>query len=102
MSDSEHVFEWLQGWYIAQCNGDWEHEWGVKIDTLDNPGWTMRIDLKGTGLEDREYPRQQVSRSEDDWVCAWIAEKSFHAACGPGNLTEALSLFRSWATTDAH
>ncbi|GAA1972945.1 hypothetical protein GCM10009738_57860 [Kitasatospora viridis] len=22
----------------------------------------------------------------------------FHAACGPGNLTEALTLFRTWAT----
>ncbi|MFD0306132.1 Imm53 family immunity protein [Streptomyces sp. NPDC127119] len=21
-----------------QCDGDWEHEWGVKIGALDNPG----------------------------------------------------------------
>ncbi|MFD5200063.1 Imm53 family immunity protein [Streptomyces sp. NPDC058375] len=28
----------LQGWYSAQCNEDWEHEWGGKIETLDNPG----------------------------------------------------------------
>ncbi|MFK0239099.1 Imm53 family immunity protein, partial [Streptomyces vinaceus] len=37
---------------------DWEHEWGVKIATLDNPGWTVEIDLEETDLEGREYPLQ--------------------------------------------
>ncbi|MFE2849501.1 Imm53 family immunity protein, partial [Streptomyces scopuliridis] len=39
MSDSEPLLDWLQNWYTQQCDGDWEHEWGVKIATLDNPGW---------------------------------------------------------------
>ncbi|GHB54781.1 hypothetical protein GCM10010331_48120 [Streptomyces xanthochromogenes] len=39
MSEAENVLDRLQSWYSAQCNGDWEHEWGIKIDTLDNPGW---------------------------------------------------------------
>lgn len=34
-------------------------------------------------------------------VWAWTAEKTFHAACGPGNLGEALAIFRTWATTSA-
>ncbi|WP_239135544.1 Imm53 family immunity protein, partial [Actinoplanes derwentensis] len=25
---------WLQGWYATQCDGDWEHEYGVSIETL--------------------------------------------------------------------
>lgn len=28
----------LQQWYLQQCNEDWEHSWGVRIATLDNPG----------------------------------------------------------------
>jgi hypothetical protein len=24
----------LQRWYVGQCNGDWEHQYGVRIDTL--------------------------------------------------------------------
>ena len=31
-------------WYLSQCNGDWEHAYGVKIDTLDNPGWTLEVE----------------------------------------------------------
>ncbi|MFE0420974.1 immunity 53 family protein [Streptomyces sp. NPDC058953] len=98
MSEPEHVLDWLQSWYASRCDGDWEHEWGVKIETLDNPGWSVRIDLEETDLADREYPQQQVTRSEHDWVMAWTAERAFRIACGPGNLAEALTLFRVWAT----
>ncbi|UNO42211.1 immunity 53 family protein [Streptomyces sp. MST-110588] len=99
MSKPEYVLDWLQSWYAAQCDGDWEHEWGVTIGTLDNPGWTVAINLEGTDLADRAYSRQQVTRGERDWVTAWTSDSTFHAACGPGNLTEALTLFRAWADT---
>lgn len=98
MSESEHVLEWLQNWYAMQCDGDWEHEWGVRIETLDNPGWFVKIDLEETELADREHPHQRVTRDEHDWVMAWTSEQTFHIACGPGNLTEGLSLFRMWAS----
>uniref|UniRef100_UPI003570A95D Imm53 family immunity protein n=1 Tax=Streptomyces toxytricini TaxID=67369 RepID=UPI003570A95D len=52
----------------------------MKIATLDNPGWTVEIDLEETDLEGREYPRRDVNRSTQDWVWAWTAEKTFHAA----------------------
>jgi hypothetical protein len=28
----------LQTWYRAQCNGEWEHVWGMTIQSTDNPG----------------------------------------------------------------
>lgn len=101
MSDSDGVLDWLQNWYAQQCDDDWEHEWGVRIATLDNPGWTVEIDLEETDLAGREYPREDVTRGTHDWVWVWAAEDTFHAACGPGNLVEALALFRAWATTPA-
>lgn len=101
MNEAENVLDWLQGWYSAQCNEDWEHEWGVKIDTLDNPGWSVRIDLEETDLEGHDFPRQDLKRGMDDWVMAWTSDMAFHAACGPGNLTEALNLFRRWAVENA-
>ena len=39
MMGNEAVFQRLQKWYKSQCNGDWEHSFGIKIETLDNPGW---------------------------------------------------------------
>ena len=42
---------WLERWYQAQCDGDWEHHSGVTIETLDNPGWLVKIDLRGVEPE---------------------------------------------------
>ncbi|MEV6358378.1 immunity 53 family protein [Streptomyces hydrogenans] len=101
MNGDEDVLGWVQGWYAAQCDGDWEHEWGVRIDTLDNPGWSVRIDLEETALAEHVFPRLDITRGEDDWVMAWTSDLAFRAACGPGNLTEVLRLFRRWAEENA-
>jgi len=46
----------LQAWFLAHCNDDWEHNNGVTITTLDNPGWWIEIDLTHTELETRSFP----------------------------------------------
>jgi hypothetical protein len=38
----------LENWYSPQCNGHWEHGFGVRISTIDNPGWSADIDLHDT------------------------------------------------------
>jgi hypothetical protein len=63
---SRDVLAELQRWYLDQCDGDWEHAYGITIDTLDNPGWSLRIDLTETPLSDREYRRAEAHRTEDD------------------------------------
>ena len=40
--------EWLQQWYQKNCDGEWEHLYGIEIETLDNPGWHVKIDLEET------------------------------------------------------
>jgi len=37
------LLEQVEDWYSSQCNGDWEHQYGISIDTLDNPGWSRSI-----------------------------------------------------------
>jgi hypothetical protein len=36
--------------YASQLDGDWEHEWSVRIETIDTPGWLVKIDLEETEL----------------------------------------------------
>ena len=93
------VLAWLQDWYAANCDGEWEHIHGVSIDTLDNPGWCVTISLEGTPLLGRPLPKLTIDRSEHDWLRTWTQDRSFRAACGPLNLGEALEAFRRWATT---
>lgn len=96
--DRPDVWTWLQAWYIGQCKDDWEHQYGISIATLDNPGWSIKIDLTDTGLGTEAYARREVRRSDDDWCITWTADDAFQAACGPSNLAEALHEFRLWFT----
>lgn len=91
------VWTWLQAWYVMQCDDDWEHSEGITIDTLDNPGWSVKISLTGTVLEEVEYDKRELHRSEDDWCVSWVDDKVFNGACGPTNLGEVLHHFRAWA-----
>jgi hypothetical protein len=88
---------WLQDWFLSQCDGDWEHQQGVRIETLDNPGWSVEIDLAGAQLEGASFDRIQTERSEHDWLSCDVTGGKFKAACGPSNLVEVIEAFRSWA-----
>jgi hypothetical protein len=95
------TLERLQSWYLSQCDGDWEHQSGVHIDTIDNPGWRARISLTGTSIEKAPFESIRDERTEDNWIHAWIDVKDdktvFNIACGPENLAEALKMFCDWA-----
>jgi hypothetical protein len=94
--DAPGLLMWLQGWYTAMCDGDWEHEHGVCIGTLDNPGWSLRVSLTGSDLVGKAFEPIRVQRDEHDWVHAWVDGATFEAACGPTNLSEAIYIFREW------
>jgi len=96
---------WLTNWYLSQCNGDWEHSYGVKIDTLDNPGWSLKIDLAGTSLKGRIFERIVHGEPSDDldewqrtgsWWVITAKDSKFVASCGPLDLSTVIDLFRRW------
>ena len=81
-----NALERLQDWYVAQCDGTWENDRGITVETLDNPGWKVVVGL------------------EDDWVHARALDtgetavrRRFEAFCGPRSLAEALDIFLDWA-----
>jgi hypothetical protein len=86
----------LEEWYLQRCDGEWEHSYGIKIDTLDNPGWTIKIDLKETKQQDAILKRVAIHRTEHDWIEYWVDYKQFNIACGPKNFSEATEIFVEW------
>jgi hypothetical protein len=105
---SDDSIQWLMKWYIAECNGDWEHSYGVEIGTLDNPGWSLKIDLRETTLADRSFTKVQNGVPADDldewqstgsWWVAEVKDSKFEAACGPLDLPAIIAVFRNWVET---
>ncbi|MBU0705984.1 immunity 53 family protein [Patescibacteria group bacterium] len=88
--------KWLQQFYKSQCNCEWEHTYGIKIDTLDNPGWGINIDLYDTDYRERKFDELRIERSENDWIICKIEKYIFKGAGGPQNLDEIIGVFRNW------
>jgi len=87
----------LQRWYQSQCNGEWEHTYGVKIDTLDNPGWTLTIDLVGTDLNNRPFSKIERLSDDENWVVCEVRDSRFEGRGGPLMLEELVGVFLAWA-----
>jgi hypothetical protein len=86
----------LQQWYEAQCNGDWEHQYGVSIDTLDNPGWRVEIDLKDTPFAGVLFNRVEQKHQNGESLLCWAENDKFVRAGDPSKLIVILQHFLDW------
>ena len=61
------IIQWLQDWTKSQIDGDWEHELGISISMLDNPGWILSSDISNYG--DFLKETKPLGRDNDvDWI----------------------------------
>lgn len=86
----------LESWYVKHCNGEWEHSWGITIETLGNPGWRVKIGLQETKAANRTLEWVNIRRTEDDWISYRVEKGQFSAACGPLNLSKTIRIFVEW------
>ena len=96
MSTSASAF--LVEWFARQCDGDWEHDLGIRIQTLDNPGWAVDILIEGTDLEGALVDWVKSEESELRWLHWRSTGLMFEARCGPRDLERALATFEAFAT----
>ena len=90
----------LQKWYASQCNDDWEHSYGIIIETLDNPGWKIDIDLEETNLKDRAFKKiesKNFLHNNDDWLSCHVENNKFLGCGDPSKLEKIISIFLEWA-----
>jgi Immunity protein 53 len=91
----------LQQWYLAHCDGDWEHSSGVSIGTIDNPGWRIDVHLAETNLKGVAFDLVEIERSDSDWLNCKVENGVFKGRGGALNLSEILSTFLSWAESQS-
>lgn len=93
----------LQDWFAAQMDRDWDHDQGIEINTLDNPGWRVVIQLTGTELESASMNAVEENYEHDtDWVRVWVEDGRFQGAGGPHKLQRILQLFLEWKDRQVH
>ncbi|MBI2778993.1 MAG: immunity 53 family protein [Gammaproteobacteria bacterium] len=88
----------LQRWYSSQCDGDWEHQLGIKIETLDNPGWMVTIDVEDTPLRDQPFSAVERTSEAREWISCRVEKNQFRGAGGPHMLGAIIEEFVQWAS----
>ena len=96
---NDAVLTELQTWFLRNCNGDWEHGCGIQIATLDNPGWSLTIDLVGTPLAGMSFEELRVDLSDNDWYWCRVENDTFKGWCGVHNLAQVIGAFVAWDQT---
>lgn len=96
------LLEQLERWYSAQCNGDWEHTYRITIETVDNPGWLLKIELTDTYLADQPFVEIYENRGDEknQFLCT-VRNQTFRGVCSPERLHEVISIFCVGLTTNA-
>ncbi len=93
-------FVFIQSWFQRQCDGYWEHAHGVTIETLDQPGWLVTIDLQETALQDETMEPFQRENSDKDWIDCEVFNQQFRGQGDISKLGEILQTFQEWATKE--
>jgi len=89
-----NIIQWIENWYLTHCDGAWEHTEGIRIETLDNPGWHVKINLNGTELQEIEYDSGLIENNEHDWFYINVKDEIFDAHGDPNKLYFILSKFK--------
>jgi hypothetical protein len=92
--------KWLENWYLSNCNGDWEHCYGIKVETLDNPGWYIEINLHETADEGKHFEILEHEKANDNWIHCKVENNIFYGYGGINNLVDLLQVFKDWSSSN--
>jgi hypothetical protein len=93
----------LQEWYQRHCDGEWEHARRITIESCDNPGWWVRIDIAGTELETRSFLPVMVNvdaqrfQEGPRWLCCHVENGVWNGAGDETRLPDIIARFLAWA-----
>lgn len=90
------LLQWLQNWYKGNCDGDWEHQYEIKIFSLDNPGWGVEISIADTELEEKVFEKIGYDKG-DDWLFCKVENNVFSGVGDENKLVTILQIFRDFA-----
>src|SRR3954470_10755305 len=90
-------FEFLTAWFAEHCDGDWEHDEGIRLETLDNPGWALDVRTEDTELQGRVIDWVKDDQSEEEWLYWRSTGTKFEVRCGVMDLPRAVQAFQDFA-----
>jgi len=91
---NDTILDWIQQWFLNNCDGAWEQGEAIQINTTDNPGWEVEIDMSNTSLATLSIPQILNEKNKNDWYSVKIEDKTFSASGDAQKLQFLLGLFK--------
>lgn len=88
------TLNWLENWYKNNCDGYWEHQYGVKITNIDNPGWRVQINVHDIKFEDKNFEDIKYDNGDSDWYVCTMNNKIFDGCGDPDKLEIIINKFK--------
>ena len=99
--DLSGLLAWTVRWVESQFDGNWEHGRGFSLGLVDNPGWTLRIDVSNHDVS--RTTLLPIKESDVDHTRFFFAEVTaddvFDGICDATQLERLLRVFRSLIET---
>lgn len=86
----------LQTWFKRRVDGQWEHQFGIRIESLDNPGWLISIDVADTEVADKRFDEIAYDGGPHDWLTCRVVKRTFEGYGDVGKLAAILRVFTTW------
>jgi hypothetical protein len=71
------TLQWLMKWCQYTAFNAPEHLSEFYIDTLDNSGWAVRINLANTPMKSVPFEKIEVDNGDNDWFVCKIMDSKF-------------------------
>jgi hypothetical protein len=99
---SVDILKEIQEWFQNQCDGEWEHARRITLESCDNPGWWLKIDLQGTNLENKKFKEIKtgdfsLNMPEPPWIHLYVENGVFNGAGDAMQLENILRYFLDWS-----
>lgn len=88
--------ETIASWYKKNVRQDEPNTLIINIESLDNPGWWVTINLKGTDFEKETFSKIENEKTQNDWIKLFVRTSKFEGFGDPFKLDTILKCFGTW------
>ena len=90
------ALNWFEDWVYTHCDGEWEHTAGIRISTIDNPGWSVSIPIGDADYKKDEILIKIDSEDGKNWISCFIKDGVFRGYGDTRKLADILECFRDF------
>ncbi|GGG60234.1 Imm53 family immunity protein [Hymenobacter glacieicola] len=79
---------------MARCEGEWEFRESFILLSGSNPGWSVKINVSDTALEEASIPLINFIKPATDWYECFLNDALFVGSEDPSKLEIILQVFQ--------